>query len=325
MSISPTRESAQEIQARHVRRARHIALAALIAGLSGCGTQPPRLAVEAGIAAAPAASQPPAGGKKVTVMPKGGGYYLDDGPLEATVDLAAIPDATPRAEPLHRFANRPYSVFGRDYQPLPADAPYRAEGIASWYGRRYHGQPTASGERYDMFAMTAAHPTLPIPSYARVINPANGRQVVVRINDRGPFLHGRLIDLSYAAAWKLGLVAEGSGRVIVERVLPGEVPVSPLPAPAASLANEGAAAVLEDRLETGAHWLQLGAFGSRENAEALRAKLVLALGELGEKLAVKSVANLYKLQLGPWRDAAEAQQVAETLKSVFALPSVIVR
>ena len=153
-----------------------------------------------------------------------GGYYKDDGPGDnPPAHLDQIADAVPRVEPLHRYANRPYSRFGKDYVPLTAVGPFRQTGLASWYGRRFHGQPTSSGERYDMYAMTAAHPTLPIPSYARVTNLANGRSVVVRINDRGPFHTDRVIDLSYAAAWKLGIVEGGSGRVLIEAIVPGKV------------------------------------------------------------------------------------------------------
>lgn len=148
-----------------------------------------------------------------------GAYYLDDGPgANPPVDLASIPDAVPQPEPLLPRATRPYSVFGRQYTPMTRIEPFRQRGIASWYGRRYHGQPTSSGERYDMYAMTAAHPTLPIPSYARVRNVANGRSVVVRVNDRGPFLQDRVIDLSYTAAAKLGYVEAGSAEVEVELV-----------------------------------------------------------------------------------------------------------
>jgi len=153
--------------------------------------------------------------------PNKGGYYKDDGPgANAPADLGSIADATPRVEPLHRFANRPYEVFGKKYVPLASLQPYRQRGIASWYGKRFHGQKTASGERYDMYAMTAAHPILPIPSYARVTNLRTGARVVVRINDRGPFHSDRIIDLSYAAAYRLGLIGAGSGQVEVEAILP---------------------------------------------------------------------------------------------------------
>lgn len=146
-----------------------------------------------------------------------GGYYMDDGPGESPPpDLAAIPNAQPRREALSSRANRPYVVFGRSYQPMTVLQPYRQRGHASWYGRKFHGQKTSNGEIYDMYAMTAAHPTLPIPSFARVTNVANGEQVIVRINDRGPFLQGRIIDLSYTAASKLGYIRAGSAEVDVE-------------------------------------------------------------------------------------------------------------
>lgn len=148
---------------------------------------------------------------------KPGGYYLDDGPGEdAPTDIDAIPDAQLSIEtPLER-ANKPYSALGMQYKPMTVYTPYKKQGMASWYGKRYHGKQTSSGEVYDMYSMTAAHTTLPIPSYARVTNPANGRSIIVRINDRGPFKHDRLIDLSYAAAYKLRLAEQGSALVEVE-------------------------------------------------------------------------------------------------------------
>ena len=155
--------------------------------------------------------------------PRKGGYYKDDGPpAGAPANLDAIADAQPRLEPLHRYANRPYTVFGKDYRPLTSLQPFRQRGRASWYGKRFHGNKTSSGEVYDMYRMTAAHPTLPIPSYARVTNLANGRSVVVRINDRGPFHAGRIIDLSYAAAYRLGYIAAGSAQVEVEAIIQDE-------------------------------------------------------------------------------------------------------
>lgn len=154
--------------------------------------------------------------------PKKGGYYKDDGPgANAPSNLAAIPDAKPRSESLHRFANRPYEVFGKKYVPLASVQPFHQRGVASWYGKRFHGQKTASGETYDMYAMSAAHPVLPIPSYARITSLRTGRQVVVRINDRGPFHSNRAIDLSYAAAHRLGLIGTGSGEVEIDAIVPG--------------------------------------------------------------------------------------------------------
>lgn len=154
--------------------------------------------------------------------PKSGKYYLNDGPLkgisQATLD--AIPEPTPRREPLSKSAKKPYVALGRRYVPMTALAPYRVRGTASWYGTRYHGSKTATGELYDMLKMTAAHPTLPLPSYARVTNLENNRSVVVRVNDRGPFLEGRVIDLSFAAAARLGYLNKGSASVEVELIEP---------------------------------------------------------------------------------------------------------
>ena len=142
-----------------------------------------------------------------------------DGPPEAPPpNLAQRPDAQPRVEPIRIGGpNKPYEALGRRYEPMTRDAPLVETGGASWYGRKFHGKPTSSGEPYDMYAMTAAHKTMPIPSYARVRNPANGREVIVRINDRGPFADGRVIDLSYTAALKLGVLG-GVATVEVRRI-----------------------------------------------------------------------------------------------------------
>jgi len=311
----------------------YVALLALL--LAACGGQPPQPVDAGAVPPAPTISgkKPPASTSR-----RGGGFYLDDGPLDALVDLAAIPDAVPRPEPLHRFANRPYSVLGRDYTPLQSvAATFRQEGVASWYGRRYHGQKTSSGEPYDMFGMTAAHPTLPIPSYVRVTRvnggPENGKSVVVRVNDRGPFLHSRVIDLSYTAAWKLGIVENGSGSVIVENVPPGDrapvavIATAPAEPPPQAVADNKPVVLsdIQDPGERGGHYLQLGAFSSRDNAESLKAKLYRDLGELGDRLVVRSSGNLHRLQLGPWIDVSEARRIAEQLKVAFELPSVLVK
>ena len=170
---------------------------ALIVALAGCGTTP---------------------------TSRRGGFYQDDGPPDKTlVDPAQIADAVPRIEPFHPYANRPYSALGRSYRPMTEDKPYRARGLASWYGRQFHGSRTSSGEIYDMFAATAAHTTLPIPSYARVTNTRTGASLIVRVNDRGPFKPDRVIDLSYAAAVKLGIAATGTGEVEVVRLTFGDI------------------------------------------------------------------------------------------------------
>jgi rare lipoprotein A len=142
-----------------------------------------------------------------------------DGPeASPPPDLERVPDVVPRVEPLRVGGpNRPYELNGVAYVPITADRAFKERGLASWYGRKFHGRPTASGEIYDMYAMSAAHPTLPIPSYVRVRNPANRREVIVRVNDRGPFHRGRIIDLSYTAALKLG-VLRGLANVEIERL-----------------------------------------------------------------------------------------------------------
>lgn len=150
---------------------------------------------------------------------RGGGYYQNDGPPErAPSDVASVPDAVPKIEPFLARANRPYVALGRSYTPLTTDVEFRERGVASWYGKQFHGNRTASGEIYDMFAMTAAHPTLPLPSYVRVTSVRTRQSVVVRVNDRGPFKSDRIIDLSYAAASKLRFLGAGVEQVEIERI-----------------------------------------------------------------------------------------------------------
>ena len=213
---------------------------------------------------------------------RSGGYYLDDGPPDvAPPDLDAIPDAQPRAEPIKVSTTRPYTALGRRFVPMTQLQPYSATGVASWYGRRYHGRPTASGESYDMFAMSAAHPLLPIPSYARVTRLDTQRSVVVRINDRGPFLAERLIDLSYAAAYKLGIVEIGQGGVRVEAILPDES------ARAASRVTGTAAA----STPADAVYLQLGAFAG---LLAVKPRFALSLVRFVPLGGLMPVARLIK-------------------------------
>jgi len=242
------------------------------------------------------------------LTPGKGAYYKDDGPgANPPADLAAIPDAVPKSEALHRFANRPYQVFGKDYVPLANAAPFKQTGVASWYGRRFHGAPTSSGEIYDMYAMTAAHPTLPIPSYARVTSLANGRSVVVRINDRGPFHAERIIDLSYTAAWKLGYAETGSARVEVEAVFAGE-----------------ARPVQEAKAVGGSLFVQLGAFSARESAEDFRARIARELAWLQDVIQIVAGGTLFRLQVGPYRTQDDARSIADRIQSELGLRPVIV-
>lgn len=250
---------------------------------------------------------------------KRGGYYKDDGPgANPPANLAAIPDAVPRAEPPHRFANDPYEVMGKTYAPIPAGQAYKERGGASWYGRRYHGKPTSTGEIYDMYAMTAAHATLPLPSYVRVTNTANGRSVVVRVNDRGPFHDGRIIDLSYTAAWKLDLL-KGVAQVEVELLDPNALPVpanvaqAAPPQPAVISVAELPPPTSEQAPPLGLY-LQLGAFAQDAAAEDLarRARQHLSPGQPGVLRHPSS--GLIKVQVGPFDNAVQADQVALTLE-----------
>ena len=195
----------------------HLVLAGALLVLAACGGQPPRPA-DSGPTVEPTSKPSPRATRKSGVVQKrGGGYYKDDGPGDDIPDgLDDLPDAEPRSEPLHRFANRPYVVLGKAYTPKTAVEPFRQRGIGSWYGKKFHGQKTSIGETYDMFAMTAAHPTLPLPSYVRVTNVANGRSVVVRVNDRGPFVGKRIADLSQAAASEIGMMRRGVARARIE-------------------------------------------------------------------------------------------------------------
>lgn len=300
-----------------------IALCATAALIAGCASAPsPRVEREA---SAPPSSLP--------APRRGGGYYQDDGPGDGPPpDLDRIADATPRAEPLHRFANSPYVVFGRQYVPEREVRPVRQRGIASWYGRKFHGQKTASGEVYDMYAMTAAHPTLPIPSYARVTSVANGRSVVVRVNDRGPFLHGRVIDLSYAAAWKLGYIEQGSTLVEVEAIVPDRTLVAAAPSqwPERTATRAEAPPPEPARVpveaEPGGIYLQLGAFADRDNAENFRARLALETATLDRPPEVYRKDGLYRLHVGPYRTRGEALAAADRLREALDVrPHVVVR
>ncbi len=284
--------------------------------LAGCGSLGTR---EPAPVAAPSSDAAPAPAPAGAPAPGRGAYYKDDGPgAKPPADLASIPDAVPRAEPLHRFANRPYQVFGKDYVPLTRVGPFRQAGVASWYGRRYHAGATSSGEKYDMYAMTAAHPTLPIPSYVRVTNVANGRSVVVRVNDRGPFHADRIIDLSYTAAWKLGYADAGSARVEVEAVIPGAAAAAPA-APATPPPSPPRPEAL-----AGGFMVQLGAFSAAESAENFRARVYRELAWLSEAISVVPAGNLFRLHLGPYRTQDDARSMADRIQSELGLRPVVV-
>jgi rare lipoprotein A len=277
--------------------------------LAACGTMPK--------APKPDATTPSPGASK---------YYSDDGPPERVPDnLAEIPDAVPIDEPFHRFANRPYNVFGQTYVPVVNKEPKKERGIASWYGRKFHGQRTASGETYDMFAMTAAHKTYPIPSFARVTNVKNGKSVVVRINDRGPFHSDRIIDLSYAAAARIGIAAAGSGLVEVERVFAGPPPVdstalAPLTEPQPTPTAIETPVIAQ---ESAGLWLQLGAFASAEGAESFRKRVVNQVPWLLEPLQVTTRDGFHRVRAGPYRNRDEAVAIADKLRESLGFAPVM--
>lgn len=276
------------------------------------------------------------------------GYYLDDGPGDAPPgNLADIPDAVPRNEPLHRGANRPYTVFGKTYVPNVSSEPFKQTGMASWYGRKYHGQKTSIGEIYDMYAMTAAHPTLPLPCYVRVTSAVNGKSVVVRVNDRGPFLQDRVIDLSYAAAHRLGIAAPGSGRVTLERVFAGGAMAAAQPAPSASSAPPAQPVRPEPIVvatplpipqpvtaqpltpptpitsEPAGIFIQLGAFGSLENAEGFRDKMIRDLNWMREPITVAFKDGLQRVRIGPLANRDEADAIADKVRETHNLTPIL--
>jgi rare lipoprotein A len=296
-------------------------LAAL--ALAACGGAPPK--------PGPAAPATPAKSAEPPTPKRGGAYYLDDGPGDnPPPNLDRLPDAVPRVEPLRPAANRPYEIFGRTYTPLTTLRPYRQTGVASWYGRRYHGKATSSGEIYDMYAMTAAHPTLPIPSYARVTNLKTRRAVVVRVNDRGPFLHDRVIDLSYAAAHRIGTLAGGSGLVEVELVIPGQdaparhsASLKARTAPAPLAAEQAQPAVLKEVNGARGIFLQLGAFSAKDNAEGFLARVKGQAGDTPGALDVFLLDGLYRVQSGPYATDAEARDAASRLASRLGIKAVV--
>lgn len=281
-----------------------------------------------------------------------------DGPGDLPpAQLMDVPDAEPRVEMIRTGGpNKPYAVFGRAYVPVTTDQPFVQRGLASWYGRKFHGRPTASGELYNMYSMTAAHPTLPIPSFARVRNPANGREVIVRVNDRGPFHGARAIDLSYTAALKLGLL-RGVAPVHIERLTHDEIrdgswratptpgadtsvasvapPVAPPPATEATpaAAEPAAAQALPITQETArarvpgavGFWVQLGAFKAHDGAVALQQQVMRQLEALTPLLAIFNEDAVHRLQAGPYATREDAAQAAQRLRSLFQLAPIIVQ
>ncbi|MFM9913191.1 MAG: septal ring lytic transglycosylase RlpA family protein [Methylophilaceae bacterium] len=253
--------------------------------------------------------------------PKKGGYYLDDGPgPNPPENIDAIPDAIPRVEPIRPANSRPYSALGVDYTPMTELQAYKASGIASWYGRRYHGQKTSSGELYDMYGMTAAHTILPIPSYVRVTNPETKRSIIVRVNDRGPFKKDRVIDLSYAAAHKLNLIKRGSGFVEIELIDPRNASIV---APPETGETKPVETTESPVAKYSGIYIQLGAFRQKENAEQLISKLKQQ--GLAQGLGVGSWYNgdIYRVRLGPYASKQEADAAAANIKQTMGISTLV--
>ena len=285
-----------------------LALATLLLGLSlsGCGSLSPRV------------SGPPAPPSAPT---------KDGAPINPP-DVMNVPDAVPRVEPRSRYGNpKSYVVMGEEYRVLPQGLNYVERGGASWYGTKFHGQRTSSGEPYDLYGMTAAHRTLPIPSYARVTNLANHKSVVVRINDRGPFHSKRIIDLSYTAAVKLGIYGHGTGQVEVRAI-------DPLAA-LTTAANTGKPATGSHgspRADTRAPagnaanlYLQVGAFSKHRNASDLIARLQRAdFTDLRIAPSTSRKTTVYRVLIGPLAGAAEAERMSTRLSRVgIELPQIV--
>jgi len=299
-------------------------------------------------------SSPVPGSKQTSSdSPKKGGYYLDDGPHANPPDnLDDIPNAIPKNEPLYKHSSKPYIALGEKYTPLKSAQSYKKRGVASWYGKLFHGKKTATGEVYDMYSMTAAHTVLPLPSYVKVTNVENGRSVIVRVNDRGPFKHEREIDLSYAAAYKLRLIEKGSGLVEVEAIDPDQyisLAQSEKSTPLANPSNEASAtdtitpyataeAVKMDEIDepqlasvqnntmevaTPQHYVQAGAFSDETNATTLQKKIqALAIEQVAK---INRVYNngLHRLMVGPYQTRQEAEQIANNIRNNLNISTII--
>ena len=322
---------------RIVRCAGMLLVAVLLAACAGHARKPARPATPAQSSpSSPSSSQPNGGGRKpwkpLGPYTPGGLYAPDvaDGAPDIPPDVANLPEPVPHAEPLSRYGNRsPYDVLGKTYVVLPSAKGYVERGIASWYGTKFDGRATSSLEPYDMYRFSAAHRTLPLPSYARVTNLENGRSVIVRINDRGPFHEGRLIDLSYAAAIKLGVNVHGTAQVEVRGIDPDgsgdadaaqDAPIINAPAPAApstaSAAAPGPRIGAPAIAPTTRGFLQVASYGDRGNAERMLQRLLDASIRNAELVSVQvGGQTLWRVHVGPFT-ADEAERVAGQLDAL---------
>lgn len=243
-----------------------------------------------------------------------GAYFEDDGPPNSSPDPSTVADAVPRAEPLSRIGNAPYQVFGTRYVPMSSVAVgYSETGEASWYGRKFHGRTTSNGDEYDMFGMTAAHKTLPLPTYLRVRNLSNGQEVVVRVNDRGPFLGGRILDLSYIAAKKLGVVESGTAPVHI-RVI-GTATDRQMSSTGSDSGGK------QPRV-----FLQAGSFRLRDNAEHLKEHLIrVGIPRVRIVTVEYKGDRYYRVQAGPVTSTGAVRNQRAVIMSATGVKPTVVR
>ena len=288
-----------------------LALALLLVACAGKPSKPSR--------SGPSESPPRQNGSSATPTnppASGGGLYAphirDSGP-DQPADVSGLTEPTPIVEPLARYGNRsPYTVLGKSYTVLPSADGYFETGIASWYGTKFHGRPTSSFEPYDMYKFTAAHKSLPLPSYVRVTNLENGRSLIVRVNDRGPFHDDRIIDLSYAAAVRLGVDVRGTAKVEVRAITPDAATATQTPSASA-------------RASGGLRWLQVGSFADQSNANRALKKLSDA-GLHGHRLQRVEVAGrtVWRAQAGPFREERELHRAEDRIRSLgLGSPQVV--
>jgi rare lipoprotein A len=244
-----------------------------------------------------------------------GAYYLDDGPEEnPPQNLNKIPDAQPKYEALSKWASRPYVAFDKKYTPMTKIIPFKEEGYASWYGKRYHGKKTSIGETYDMYQMTGAHKTLPLPCYIKVTNLKNKRSVIIRVNDRGPFVDGRIIDLSYAAAHRLRIIETGSELVKIEMVNP-------------SLAKKNIKEVNNVPSANSTikyFYIQAGAFSNEDNASYLINRLTKIQFRNSINIKKLSKNSLHLVTIGPYDSKKNAEQALKDISQKIQLNSFII-
>ncbi len=305
-------------------RSRALACGGLVLLLAACAGHKPR--------PAPAPASGPRGASLPpdTSRPQSERYRQnqDNGPAAPPIDVSKIPEPVPKVEPRSRYGNKStYSVLGKTYTLLPDASGYVERGIASWYGNKFHGYMTSSFEPYDMYAFSAAHKTLPLPSYARVTNLDNGKSVVVRINDRGPFHENRIIDLSYAAAVKIGVWPKGTGVVEVRAIDPaqpnlppartaGLPPVSAPPRAVAAAPSARPALPLSASAMAGTRiYLQLGAFGERDNAERAAANAKRAgIDRVGIESVAVAGRTVHRVRVGPLADVDAADALTARIE-----------